>query len=390
MTAYERLNNKEETSEESGENSSEQPLLHITNDTIINSANAPVDSNDTASNFLSDFPVLPSSSSSTLPTYNTPQSAIGDLESQTPARLTAKQRVLRVLNHLVPIKQTYHRLNNGIHTGRMQQNVPGRFIGQGTDGVFQNLMAKPDTQAVLQQRERELHPPTYEEANQDASPEYWESTMISPMYEDEVFVQGLPVGNIANFIWNALVTIAFQFVGFVLCYLLHTSHGAKQGARFGFGVNLIFFGWNIIPLNVGHPNEKPKKIIVDNPNQFDVNKNVKITGKLDTYNAGSNVFVQNSSGNDDNVDRYGSAPYIAYGVIAFGLFIIIKSVVDYYRVKQLEKAILNPPNNPHSNIVQSISGQVDNNDNNNNNNNNNNNDNDSDSESDNSAILESR
>ena len=139
----------------------------------------------------------------------------------------------------------------------MQTNN-GRFIGQGTDGVFRNLMAKPDTEEMRQQQE--LNPPSYEEAAADASPEYWELTMISPMYEDEVFVQGLPVGNIANCVWNALVSVAFQFVGFILCYLLHTSHAAKQGSRAGLGINLIMYGWNLVPQNFGHPDKLPKNI----------------------------------------------------------------------------------------------------------------------------------
>ncbi|CAD1810950.1 unnamed protein product [Candida parapsilosis] len=287
-----------------------------------------------------------SSSSSSIPYHN-------DLESQIPPRLTPKQRVIRVINHLLPVKQTYERLSNGLQTGRMQANRPGRFIGQGTDGVFQNLMAKPDTASTIEQQQRELHPPTYEEASQDNSPEYWETTMISPMFEDEVFVQGLPVGNIANFIWNALVTVAFQFIGFILCYLLHTSHAAKQGSRLGLGVNLVMYGWDILPTFVGNAKEIPKKIQVIDPNDYEIEKNAKITGKIDTYIA-SGFFVQNSDTTGSNSDvngsggvdssEYGntSAPYIAYGLISFGLFIIIKSIVDYYKVKQLERSILNP------------------------------------------------
>ena len=313
----------------------------------------PTDSNTTTtSNFTSSPSPLTSSSSSSIPNPN-------DLESQAPPRLTPKQRIIRVLNHLLPVKQTYERLNNGLQTGRMQANTPGRFIGQGTDGVFQNLMAKPDTASALEQQQRELHPPTYEEASQDNSPEYWESTMISPMFEDEVFVQGLPVGNIANFIWNALVTVAFQFVGFILCYLLHTSHAAKQGSRLGLGINLVMYGWDILPNFVGRAKEAPKKILVNDPNDYEIEKSAKIAGKIDTYIA-LGFFVQNldgSSGASSNGgggsgasvavgdgSEYGnaSAPYIAYGLISFGLFIVIKSIVDLYKVKQLERSILHP------------------------------------------------
>ncbi|RCK58164.1 Metal homeostatis protein BSD2 [Candida viswanathii] len=280
-----------------------------------------------------------------------------DLELQRPPRLTTKQRIQRVLYHFFPVKQTYERINNGISTGRMQTNN-GRFIGQGTDGVFRNLMAKPDTEEMRQ--EQELNPPSYEEAAADASPEYWESTMISPMYEDEVFVQGLPVGNIANYVWNALVTVAFQFVGFILCYLLHTSHAAKQGSRAGLGINLIMYGWNLVPQNFGHPDQLPDKYQPDGPNEFDIDRSTRIHGKVDSYTSG--IFIQNSKQEDTEewMKTSVSAPYVAYGLIAFGLFIILKSLVDYYRVKQLERAILNPSSGlPVTNSVTGVVEEVD-------------------------------
>ena len=315
---------------------------------------------DTRLSSSSELMPIQSSSSATAPSSNrSEQRDLEDLELQTPPRLTTKQRIQRVLHHFFPVRQTYERINNGLTTGRMQTNN-GRFIGQGTDGVFRNLMAKPDTEEMRQQQE--LNPPSYEEAAADASPEYWELTMISPMYEDEVFVQGLPVGNIANFVWNALVSVAFQFVGFILCYLLHTSHAAKQGSRAGLGINLIMYGWNLVPQNFGHPDKLPKKYQPENPNDFDINKSTKISGKVDGYNSG--IFIQNSnadtkdSNGGDWLGGSGSAPYVAYGLIAFGLFIILKSLVDYYRVKQLERAILNPPSNMPVN-TNSITGVVD-------------------------------
>ena len=315
---------------------------------------------DTRLSSSSELMPIQSSSSATAPSSNrSEQRDLEDLELQTPPRLTTKQRIQRMLHHFFPVRQTYERINNGLTTGRMQTNN-GRFIGQGTDGVFRNLMAKPDTEEMRQQQE--LNPPSYEEAAADASPEYWELTMISPMYEDEVFVQGLPVGNIANFVWNALVSVAFQFVGFILCYLLHTSHAAKQGSRAGLGINLIMYGWNLVPQNFGHPDKLPKKYQPENPNDFDINKSTKISGKVDGYNSG--IFIQNSnadtkdSNGGDWLGGSGSAPYVAYGLIAFGLFIILKSLVDYYRVKQLERAILNPPSNIPVN-TNSITGVVD-------------------------------
>lgn len=264
-----------------------------------------------------------------------------DLESQGPfngGRLTHKQRIMNVLNRLVPVRQTYERINNGLTTGRMQANLPGRFVGQGTDGVFRNLMAKPDTES--NRLEVETHPPTYDEAAADATPEYWELTVISPMYEDEVFVEGLPVGNVANFVWNALVSVAFQFVGFVLCYLLHTSHAAKQGSRAGLGITFIVYGYSMIPSNFGHADSVPQRFQPSDPNNFEVNTNEVTSSStaVDKYTSG--LFEQHTEELSELFEN--NTPYFAYGIIAFGLFMILKALVDYWRVKQMEKVILAP------------------------------------------------
>ncbi|KAK6459204.1 uncharacterized protein RJT20DRAFT_124391 [Scheffersomyces xylosifermentans] len=320
----------------------DQQSIH-SNTSASNYNNTNTDINNNSNSINSSTNTLGNEFSNAISSISTSTPEIGDpsdLESQTtPARMTTKSRILNVLNHLVPIKQTYERINNGLSTGRMQSNTPGRFIGQGTDGVFRNLMAKPDTDANRQ--EQENNPPSYEEAAADATPEYWESTVISPMYEDEVFVEGLPVGNIANFVWNGLVTVAFQFVGFVLCYLLHTSHAAKQGSRAGLGITFIFYGWGMVPSNFGHADKVPGRYEPQDPNSYDIDKSSSISSTtVDTYNSG---FQQHSEGSSSLLTN-SSAPYIAYGIIAFGLFIIIKSVVDYYRVKQMERVILSPPN----------------------------------------------
>lgn len=287
---------------------------------------------------------------------NEPDRTSVDLElQQAPGRLSTRQRIANVINHLVPIKQTYERINNGLATGRMQANTPGRFLGLGTDGVFRNLMAKPDTES--NRVEQENFPPSYEEAAADASPEYWESTVISPMYEDEVFVQGLPVGNIANFVWNGLVSVAFQFVGFVLCYLLHTSHAAKHGSRTGLGMTFIFYGWAMVPSNFGNADKIPSRYEPNDPNLIDVSKSLTISsgGKLDNYVAG--MFQQHAADSGSATADHGNeAPYFAYGLIAFGVFIILKALVDYYKVKQMEKVILCPPStNTHPSTTTTTS-----------------------------------
>jgi hypothetical protein len=58
-----------------------------------------------------------------------------------------------------------------------------------------------------------------------------------------MLVDGLPVGHLFGFAWNLLVSMSFQFVGFLLTYLLHTTHAAKNGSRAGLGITLIQYGF---------------------------------------------------------------------------------------------------------------------------------------------------
>ena len=58
-----------------------------------------------------------------------------------------------------------------------------------------------------------------------------------------MIIDHLPTGSVFSFLWNLMVSISFQFVGFLLTYLLHTTHAARFGSRAGLGVTLIQYGF---------------------------------------------------------------------------------------------------------------------------------------------------
>lgn len=58
-------------------------------------------------------------------------------------------------------------------------------------------------------------------------------------------IDSLPTGSFFSFAWNMLVSVSFQFVGFLLTYLLHTTHAAKLGSRAGLGITLIQYGFSM-------------------------------------------------------------------------------------------------------------------------------------------------
>lgn len=65
------------------------------------------------------------------------------------------------------------------------------------------------------------------------------------MIPGELPIEGLATGTVFSFLWNMLVSISFQFVGFLLTYLMHTTHAAKLGARAGLGLTLVQYGFAI-------------------------------------------------------------------------------------------------------------------------------------------------
>lgn len=58
-----------------------------------------------------------------------------------------------------------------------------------------------------------------------------------------MIVDSLATGSLFSFAWNLLISVSFNFVGFLLTYLLHTTHAARFGSRTGLGITLIQYGF---------------------------------------------------------------------------------------------------------------------------------------------------
>src|SRR6185369_3633599 len=82
----------------------------------------------------------------------------------------------------------------------------------------------------------------------------------------------MPVGSIFSFLWNAIISMSFQLVGFMLTYLLHTTHAAKNGSRAGLGITLVQYGFQMKSTATLAPNDSPNDFgagIPDDPNAHD-------------------------------------------------------------------------------------------------------------------------
>jgi len=219
-----------------------------------------------------------------------------------------------------------------------RQSHPATFSSS-NDGVFANLAAKPDLEKL------EELPPSYEQAAADATPPYWETTLLTPgMVSDDVYVDGLPVGSLFSFVWNGIISMSFQLVGFLLTYLLHTTHAAKNGSRAGLGITLVQYGFYMrssTSLGQGNPSD-PQFGQPSDPNShnFDPNDVSKSAAAAVGSMASSQGDTQVSVATSHN---FFASEFIAYFLMIVGWFILIKSVTDFMKARRHEQLVLQSP-----------------------------------------------
>ncbi|KZT12763.1 uncharacterized protein LAESUDRAFT_639978 [Laetiporus sulphureus 93-53] len=239
----------------------------------------------------------------------------------------------------------------------LAEELPNGYVGGGmsNDGVFANVVAKPsrpvrvqeggETYLVPEETQKDA-PPSYATAQADAVPPYWETTVHAPSASSspgEIIVDGLPTGSLFSFLWNMLVSISFQFVGFLLTYLLHTTHAAKLGSRAGLGITLIQYGFAMRRettegsgyqgSTTGDPWDRP---------HF---SNAK---EAEDFYHGMNSTMMSGSGSDvvpdvDNPFVVGdtASEWISFLLMTIGWFILLTSLLGFWRVKRWERGILN-------------------------------------------------
>ena len=212
----------------------------------------------------------------------------------------------------------------------------GRVVGGGTqvnDGVFSNISAKPRPGEELEEK-----PPTYEQAAADATPPYWETTVLSPYgtsgNPDDVFVTGLLVGSLFSFVWNALISMSFQLIGFLLTYLLHTTHAAKHGSRAGLGITLVQYGFQMRyaasqgPMDGAPGMNAPTEGVPDDPNAHVFDPNEVVSG---------------GGGPGGMAHGISTADWLSYALMIIGWFILIRAVSDFMRARRQEQIIRSSP-----------------------------------------------
>ncbi|EQB50757.1 hypothetical protein CGLO_09771 [Colletotrichum gloeosporioides Cg-14] len=207
--------------------------------------------------------------------------------------------------------------------------TPFRIYGSGiqNEGVFSNLTAKPERGGEV----KEEQPPTYEQAAADAAPPYWETTILAPGLggPDEVYIDGMPVGSLFSFVWNGMISMSFQIVGFILTYLLHSTHAAKNGSRAGLGITLIQYGFYMKGTTEG-----------DHPPKMNGQDGYAAPPDPNSHNFDPNAVTGEGGGGVADIT---GQEWIAYILMVVGWFVLIRSVSDYLKARRHEQLVLQSP-----------------------------------------------
>ena len=160
------------------------------------------------------------------------------------------------------------------------------------------------------------------------------------MVSDEVYVDGLPVGGLFSFVWNGIISMSFQLVGFLLTYLLHTTHAAKNGSRAGLGVTLINYGFVMkSSATARRGNADPQYGQPADPNSHDFDP----SAMSDSAAAVSAMASAQSAQGTAAGGAVMASEWIAYTLMIVGWFILIKSVTDFIKARRHEQLVLQSP-----------------------------------------------
>lgn len=208
--------------------------------------------------------------------------------------------------------------------------------GTENDGVFSNVTAKPsvsppraDNQQepyVLPEEEQTVGPPSYAAAQADAVPSYWETTVHAPLGHDTsmgMIIDDLPTGSGMAFLANMFTSFFFQFVGFLLTYLLHTTHAAKLGSRAGLGLTLIQYGFYA----------RTAEDTFGVPLPEDASGNQSADTPYPTTQPADNLP------DDDHFLNITSNEWLSFLLMTLGWFILLSSLIGFWRVKHWESSI---------------------------------------------------
>jgi hypothetical protein len=136
-----------------------------------------------------------------------------------------------------------------------------------------------------------------------------------------------------------MISMSFQLVGFLLTYLLHTTHAAKNGSRAGLGITLIQYGFYMKNTDSSKPPPSnagdAAYVTPPDPNAHDFDPS-QVAGAA----AAAAVADATSSGGFSSI---ASSEWLAYALMILGWFILIRAISDFLKARRHEQLVLQSP-----------------------------------------------
>ncbi len=133
-----------------------------------------------------------------------------------------------------------------------------------------------------------------------------------------------------------MISMSFQLIGFLLTYLLHTTHAAKNGSRAGLGITLVQYGFYM----KGSGNSKsPTNGAPDSPysppdpNAHDFNAD----------QVASNAAAATETTSSGGFASIAGSEWLAYALMILGWLILLRAVSDFLKARRHEQLVLQSP-----------------------------------------------
>ena len=158
-----------------------------------------------------------------------------------------------------------------------------------------------------------------------------------------------------------MISMSFQLVGFLLTYLLHTTHAAKNGSRAGLGITLVQYGFYMRSSATRDANplpEDPQQVYpVADPNSpdFDPSKladSATAVAAMAQAQAKAAAEAGSSGSSSSGLASLAGSEWFAYLLMIVGWFILIRAVTDYFKARRHEQLVLQSPDRGASGIAE--------------------------------------
>lgn len=133
-----------------------------------------------------------------------------------------------------------------------------------------------------------------------------------------------------------MISMSFQLVGFLLTYLLHTTHAAKNGSRAGLGLTLVQYGFYMKGGGESQGSDggaSDQYTRPSNPNSH----------HFDPDSVADNAAAGGAGGGGGGASAISTSEWISYVLMIVGWFVLIRAISDFLRARRHEQLVLQSP-----------------------------------------------